>query len=132
MTPSTVSSITYLRCFQYKVLNNALFLNKNFLSLRNQTSHYVLFVKKIKLCSIFLLFKRQKCLESTKFLSCRVFDASTTNTAVLGFSKKDNTESVILYNDLFLILKLQFYRSREKGLLNVMSLVNQIMKIKKI
>ena len=55
MIPRIVSSNTYMRCFQYKVLNNTLFLIKNFFSLRNQTRHYVLFVmKKMKLYSIFI------------------------------------------------------------------------------
>ena len=52
--------------------------------------------------------------------------------AVFGFSEKDNTESEIIYNHLFLIVKLYVYRSREKGLLNPMSLVNQVIIIKKM
>ena len=56
----------------------------------------------------------------------------TLQAAVFGFSNKDNTKNVILYNHLMLIFKFYIYRSREKGLLNVVSLVNQIMKIKKI
>ena len=55
MTPRIVSSNTYMRCFQYKVLNNALFLNKNFFPLRNQTRQCVLFAKaNMKLYSIFI------------------------------------------------------------------------------
>ena len=59
MTPRIVSSNTYMKYFQYRILNNILFLNKNFFlfnffSLRNQTRHYVLFLKKkMKLYSIF-------------------------------------------------------------------------------
>ena len=56
----------------------------------------------------------------------------TLQAAVFDFSKKDNTKNGIPYNHLFLIFKFYIYRSREKGLLNVMSLVNQIIKIKKI
>ena len=41
-------------------------------------------------------------------------------------------ENVILHKHLFLIFKLYVYRSREKGFLSVISLVNQIMKVKKI
>ena len=57
----------------------------------------------------------------------------TLQAAVFGFSEKDKTENIIHYNHhLFLIFKLYVYRARENGLLNVMSLVNQIIKIKKI
>ena len=72
-------------------------------------------------------------MESIRFLSCRRFllPPQTLQAAVFCFSEKDNTENVILYNHLFLIFKLYVYRSREKGLLNVMSLVNQIIKKKK-
>ena len=55
----------------------------------------------------------------------------TLQAAVFGFSKKGDTRNVVLCNHLFLIFKLYFYRSREKELLNVMRLVNGIMKIKK-
>ena len=55
----------------------------------------------------------------------------TLQASVFGFSEKDNTENVILYNHLFLIFKLYVSRSTGIGLSNVMSLVNQIMKIKK-
>ena len=54
----------------------------------------------------------------------------TLQAAVFGFSEKDNTENVMLYNCIFLIFKLYVYRSSEKRLLNVTSLVNQITKIK--
>ena len=56
----------------------------------------------------------------------------TLQAADSDFSEKDNTENVILYNHVFPIFKLYIYHSRENGFLNVMSLVNQIMKIKKI
>ena len=55
MTPQIVSSNTYTRWFQYKVLCNALFLNKKKFSFKNQAHHYVLFAKrKTKLYFIFI------------------------------------------------------------------------------
>lgn len=38
---------------------------------------------------------------------------------VFGFSKKDYTDNVIVYNHLFVILKLHVYHSREKQFLSV-------------
>ena len=49
-------------------------------------------------------------------------------TTVFSLSEKDNAENVILYNRLFLIFKLYFYRFWKKGVLSVMSLTNQIIK----
>ena len=44
MTPRIVSSNTYMRCFQYKVLNNVLFLNKK-LFLFNPIVHWLFYVR---------------------------------------------------------------------------------------
>ena len=55
----------------------------------------------------------------------------TLQAALFGISEKNNTENVILYH-LFLIFKLYVYHAKEKGFLNVMRLMSQIIKIKEI
>ena len=40
-----VTKNAYLRSFQYKILNNVLYLNKNYLPLVYQTHNYALIVK---------------------------------------------------------------------------------------
>ena len=57
--------------------------------------------------------------------------SGTLQAAFFGFSEKDIIENLVLYNNFLLIFKLYVYRSSEKGLLNIISLVNQIMKTKK-
>ena len=137
MTPRIVSSNTYMRCFQYKVLNNVLFLNKKLFLFKKSNSPLCSFCKE----EDETVFHRYFCCPNVRNLWNQLkfylaedltLPPQTLQAAVFGFSEKDNTENVILYNHLFLIFKLYVYRSREKGLLNVMSLVNQIIKIKKI
>ena len=45
MTPRIVSSNTYMRCFQYKVLNNVLFLNKKLFLFKKSQSPLCFFCK---------------------------------------------------------------------------------------
>ena len=45
MTPRIVSSNTYMRCFQYKVLNNVLFLNKKLFLFKKSNSPLCSFCK---------------------------------------------------------------------------------------
>ena len=126
-----------MRCFQYKVLNNALFLNKKLFLFKKSKSSLCSFCKEKDETIFYLYFYCPNYINLWNQLNFyRAEDltlpAQTVQAAVFAFSEKDYTENVILYNRLFLIFKLYVYRFREKGLLNVMSLVNQIMKIKKI
>ena len=136
MTPCIVSSNTYVRCFQYKVLNNVLFLNKKLFLFKKLNSPLCSFCKEEDETVFHLYF----CCSNVRNLWNQLksylaedltLPRQTLQTAVFGFSEKDNTENVIPCNHLLLIFKLYVYCSREKGLLNVMSLVNQILKIKK-
>ena len=122
MTPRIVSSNTYMRCFQYKVFNDVLFLNKKLFLFEKKKIHLYFYCPNVRSLWNQLKFYLAEDLR---------LPPQTLQAAVFGFSEKDNTENVILYNHLFLIFKLYVYCSREKGLLNVMSLVNQIIKIKK-
>ena len=107
---SPFSPNTYKKCFQYKVFNNVLFLNKNFFSLINQIRHYALFVKK-KIRLFHLYFGCPNVINLWNQLKVYLAEdltltSQTLQTVVFGFSEKDNAENVILYNHLFLIFKL--------------------------
>ena len=137
MTPRIDSSNTYMRCFQYKVLNNVPFLNKKLFLFKKSNSQWCFFCKEEDETVFYLYLyctNVRNLWNQLKFYLAEdlTLPPQTLQAAVFGFSEKDNTENVILYNHLFLIFKLYVYRSREKRLLNVMSLVNQIIKIKKI
>ena len=136
MIPRIVSSNTYMRCFQYEVLNNTLFLNKKLFLFKKSNSPLCSFCNEEDETIFHLYFycpNVRNLWNQLDFYLAEDFllPPQTPQAAVFGFSEKDNTENLILCNHLFLIFKLYVYRSREKGLLNVMSLVNQIIKIKK-
>ena len=125
-----------MRCFQYKVLNNTLLLNKKLFLFKKSNSPLCSFCNEKDETVLHLYFycsNVRNLWNQLDFYLAEDFSLppQTLQAAVFGFSEKDNTEYVILYNHLFLIFKLYVYGSREKGLLNVMSLVNQIIKIKK-
>ena len=137
MTPRIVSSNTYMRCFQYKVLNNVLFLNKTLFLFKKSNSPLCSFCKEEDETVFHFYFYCPNVINLWNQLKFYLpedptLPSQTRQAAVFGFYEKDNTENVILYNHLSLIFKLHVYHSREKGLLNVMSLLNQIMNRKKI
>ena len=138
MTPRIVSSNTYTRCFQTsKVLSNALFLNKKPFLIKKLNLLLCSFCKEEDETIFHLYFHcpnvRNLC-NQLKFYHAKYFclPPQTLQATIFGFSEKNNMENVIFYNHLFLIFKLYVYRSREKIFLSVMSLVNQIIKIKEI
>ena len=136
MTPRIVFSNTYMRCFRYKVLNNVFFLNKKRFLFKKLNSPLYSFCKEEEetVFQIYFYYPNVRNLcNQLKFYPAQDLTLSpqTLQVAVFGFSEKDNTENVILYNHLFLIFELYVYHFREKRLLNVASLMNQIMKVKK-
>ena len=136
MTPRIVSSNTYMRCFQYKVLNNALFLNKKTFLFKKSNSPLCSFCKE-EYKTVFHLHiycpNVKNPWNQLNFYLAKdmTLPSRTLQAAFFGFSEKDIIENLVLYNNFLLIFKLYVYRSSEKGLLNIISLVNQIMKTKK-
>ena len=121
MIPRIVSSNTYMRYFQYKVLNNTLFLNKKLFLFKKSNSPLCSFCNEEDETVFHLYFycpNVRNIWNQLDFYLAEDFllAPQTLQAAVFGFSEKDNTEKVILYNHLFLIFKLYVYRSREKGL----------------
>ena len=92
---------------------------KNFLSFRNQTRLLCSFCKEEDQTVFHLYFS---CPSVRNLWNQLIFylaedltlPLQTLQPAVFGFSKKDNTENVILFNHFFLIFKLYVYCSREK------------------
>ena len=119
MTPRIVSSNTYMRCFQYKVLNNILFLNKKLFLFKKSNSSLCCFCKEEDETVFHLYF----CCPNVRNLWNQLksylaedltLPPQTLQAAVFGFSEKDNSENIILYNHLFPIFKLYVYRSTGK------------------
>ena len=131
-----------MRSFQYKILNNALFLNRklhtfgkkpsllcSFCNLYDETPYH-----------IFYECDRVKCLWSDLvqcFQNNLILPTLTPQTAIFGFLDYTNNDSIFennkcLSNHILLIFKLYVYKSREKKLLNINNLRAEIRKIKRI
>ena len=129
-----------MRSFQYKILNNVLFLNKKL---------HTFGIKPSPLCSFCNLYDetpyhmfyecdRVKCLWSDLvqfFQNNLILPTLTPQTAFFGFLDYTNNDCIFennkcLSNHILLIFKLYAYKSREKNLLNINNLIAEIQKIK--
>ena len=131
-----------MRSFQYKILNNVLFLNKKL---------HTFGIKPSRLCSLCNLYDktlyhmfyecdRVKCSWSDLvqyFQNNLILPTLIPLTAIFGFLDYTNNDSIFennkcLSNHILLIFKLYVYKSREKKLLNINNLIAEIQKIKRI
>ena len=142
MLPGLATYNTYMRSFQYKLLNNVLFLNKKL---------YILGIKLPALCSfcnlcdetplhIFYECYSIKCswLDLVHFFqNSLVLLILKLQTAISGFLDSTNSDYIfkkneLLINDILLIFKLYVYRSREKQFLHINNLIVEIKSAKAI
>ena len=124
MLSSLVTYETYMQSFQYKILNNELFLNKKFHTFETKPS---------PLCSFWNLYyetpfpmfyewDRVKCLWSDLhhcFQNNLMLPPLTPQTTNFGFFDSTNNDcnfenNKVLINHILLIFKLCVYKSREK------------------
>ena len=141
MLPPLITYNTYMRSFQYKILNNVLFINKksdtfgrkpsslcSFCNLYDETPYH-----------IFYECDRVKCLCSDLvqcFQNNLILPFLTPQTAIFGFldsiydSIYENNKC--LSNHILLIFKLYVYKSIEKNLLTIDNLIAEIRKLKRI
>ena len=141
MLPRLVTHNTYMRSFQYKILNNILYLNKklhifgikssplcSFCNLYDETPFHIFYeCDRVK----FLWSDLVQCFQNTLILP-----TLTPQTAILGIldSASNNSffENKILINHILLIFKLYVYKSREKKFININNLIAEIWKVKRI
>ena len=142
MLPRLVTPNTYMRSFQYKILNNIIYLNKKL---------HIFGIKSSPLCSfcnwydenpfhIFYECDRVKLLWSDLvqcFQNTLILATLTPQTAMLRIldSVSNNwffENNKILINHILLIFKLYVYKSREKKLINTNILIAEIWKVKRI
>ena len=140
MLPRLITYNTYLTSFQYKILNNVLFLNKKLHTFGIKASPLCSFCNlynKTPYC-IFYECDRIKCLWSD-FVQCfqnnLILPTLTPQTATFGFLTNNDSifeNNKCLSNHILLIFKLYVYKSREKKLININNLIVEIRKIKRI
>ena len=142
MLPRLVAHNTYMRSFQYKVLNDILFLNKklhifgikpsplcSFCNLYDETPFHIFYeCDRVK----FLWSELVQCFQNTLILP-----TLTPQTAILGILDSVSNNSFFennkeLINYQILIFKLYVYKSREKKFININSLIAEIRKVKRI
>ena len=141
MLPRLITYSTYMRSFQYKILNNVLFLNKklhtfglkpslcSFCNLYDETPYHILYECD---CVKWLWSDLLQCFQNNLILP-----TLTPQSAIFGFLNYTNNDSIFgnnksLSNHVLLIFKLYVYKFREKKLININILMAEIRKIKRI
>ena len=131
MLPRLATYRTYMRSFQYKLLNNVLFLNKRL---------HIFGIKWSPLCSFCNL--RDKTLYECDhikslwsdlvqyFQNSLVLPTLTPQTSIFGFL--DFKKNKLLINHILLIFKLYVYRSRGKQFIHINNLIAEIKSAKAI
>ena len=142
MLPRLVTHNTYMRSFQYKILNNILYLNKKL---------HIFGIKSSPLCSFcnlydetpFHIFYECDCVKLlwSELVQCfqntLILPTLTPQTAILGILDSVSNNSFfennkILINHILLIFKLYVYKCREKKFININNLIAEIQKVKRI
>ena len=127
---------SYFRSFQYKILNNVLYLNEKLLRFENRR-HLFVFSCKLSDETVFHLFYECNIIlnlwnELVLFFENEftLFDL-TPPAAFLGFLNVDS-ELLLIQNHLLLIFKIYIYNSRRSESLKIKSLIPEITKVKNI
>ena len=136
MLPRLVTHNTYMRYFQYNILNSILYLNKkphifgiksfplcSFCNLYDETPFQIFYE-----CDRAKFFRSQlaQCFQNTLILVTLI-----PQTAILGILDSASNNSFfennkILINHILLIFKLYVYKSREKKFININNLIAEI------
>ena len=139
MLPRIVTHNTYIHSFQFKILNNVLFLNKKL---------NIFAIKSSTLCSFCSLYHetsfdicdRVKCLWSDLvkcFRNTLILSTLTQQTAIFGILDSLGITSFfennrVFVNNILLIYKLYVYKTREEKFVNINNLTAVIRKVKRI
>ena len=135
--PRKVTVYSYMRCFQYKIINNILFLNKKL---------YIFGVSETPLCSFchtkeettFHIFfeccKTQSLWEELRkyFHDDFSLPILSPQTALFGFLDFSEHEDLFLFNHILLVFKLYLYKTREEKTLHLKMLLMNIVDVKRI
>ena len=130
---------SYSRSFQYKILNNVLYLNKKLFKFQKSTSPLCPFCKLSDETVLHLFYECNITLNLWNELvlffknEFTLFDL-TPQAAFLGFLGFLNVdpELLLIQNHLLLIFKIYIYNSRKSESLKIKSLIREITKVKNI
>ena len=142
MLPRLATDNTYMRLFQYKLLNNAFFMNKKLHIFGIESSPLCSFCNLCNKTPLHMFYECDsiKCLWSDLvqfFKNSLVLPTLTPQTAIFGFFDSTKSEynfkkNKLLINHILLIFKLYVYRSREKQFIYINNLITEIRSAKAI
>ena len=136
LLPRLVTLDGYSCSFQYKILNNVLYLSKKLFTFRKSTSLLCPFCKLSDETVLHLFYECNIILNLWNELvlffenEFTLFDL-TPQAAFLGFLNVDS-ELLLIQNHLLLIFKIYIYNSRKSESLKIKSLIREITKVKNI
>ena len=135
--PRKIALYSYMRCFQYKIIKNILFLNKklyifginetplcSFCHTKEETTFHVFF----ECCKTQSLWEELRKYFHDDF-SLPILSQQTT---LFGFLDFPEHEDLFLFNHILLIFKLYLYETREEKTLHLKMLLMNIARVKKI
>ena len=126
---------SHLRSFNYKIINNVLYLNEKLFQFGKTQSPLCSFCHNeaettlhvFHKCSVTKTLWNQLSLFFETDLD---FPDLTTQAALFGFINESDNNLNILQNHILLIFKLYIYQSRERGVLNLNGLIKNVTKVK--
>ena len=137
LTARKATANSYLRCFNYKIINNVLYLNKKLFQFGKTQSPLCSFCHTETETTLHIF---HKC-SATKIIWNQLllffetdldFPDLTPQADLFGFVNESDNNLNILQNHILLIFKLYVYQSRERGVLNLNSLIKNVTKVKKL
>ena len=134
--PHKVSINAYFRSFQYKILNNILYLNKNpytFALSNTQLCSFCKMEEEIISHLFYYCTHVQDIWNQVQiyFTDCFHFSQLTPQTAIFGFHNIDN-DTFLIQNHILLLFKLYIYNARKHGFLSFNNFLNEISKIENL
>ena len=133
--PRITTVNTYLHFFQYKILNNILFLNKKLFAFRKKNTPLFSFCNKeeetplhIFSESTYVIYLWQQL--ATFFENNLILPALTPQTTLLRLWSDNTNHDKPIINHFLLIFKLYEYNSREKHRLSIMDLLTDLKEIR--
>ena len=133
--PHKVTINANLRSFQYKILNNILYLNKNLHTFGLSNTQLCSFCKMEEETISHLFYyciHIQDIWDQVQiyFPDCFHFSKLTLQTTIFGFHNIDN-DNFLIQNDILLFFKLYIYNAR-KRVLSFNNFLNEVSKIKNL
>ena len=134
--PRLLTLDSYSRSFQYKILNNVLYLNKKLFKFRKSTSPLCSFCKLSDETVLHLFYECNIILnlwnELDLFFENEFTLLDLIPQAVFSGFLNVNSELLLIQNHLLLIFKISIYNSRRSESLKIKSLIREAIKVKNI